>query len=545
MTTLNDPRLQHLARINVPLERARLKMMEADLAFFAAEALGMLIGDHHMEWSQLACRYPKVAIQASRDHGKSAFWSYAYPLWQSWRIEKADGVIVANTQDQSFNFLDLMQNGKRYVDDKGVEWHLPSCVDIPALQGIVPPNPERVWSKGAMRFTNGSQIRAKAFGTKFRGLHPTWIVVDDPLGDETAYSERVREKDKAIFTRAITPMLVPSGQMIVVGTPMHGNDLHAMLAVNSEYYHKKYPALVLNERGEEVPLWPTRYSVEVIRAREREVGPLAFAQEYLLKPISNETSLFPPSLFEGRLRADKTMRPTRDELSDSTVYMGVDFAMSSSVGADYTVITVLAVNGAGVRTIVDIVRVKGMSFQNQLELIKDTWRRYDADMVFCESNQMQRIFGEELARTTDMPVYQFNTSAAGKNSLQAGVPALRTLIENEKFIFPTGDEYSARLVRILIEEMTSFAWIDGALRGVGTHDDCVMSLWIADQAVRKGAFTFGFADEAEPDVQLEPAAKAPMGAPVSATKRSTLEDERSIDDNEPRSGLLLMFDDDY
>ena len=496
MTTLNDPRLASQKSINIPLEQARLRMMETNLAFFCSEALGMLVGDHHMEWAELASKYSKVAIQASRDHGKSAFWSYAYPLWQSWRVDKADGVIVANTQDQSYNFLDLMQNGKRYVDDKGVEWYLPACPDIPVFQGLIPPNTDRNWSKGAMRFTNGSMIKAKAFGTKFRGLHPTWIVVDDPLGDETAFSETVREKDKAIFLRAITPMLVPSGQMIVVGTPMHGNDLHAMLSINPEYFHKKYPALIENEQGEEVPLWATRYSVEVIRAREREVGALAFAQEYMLKPISNETSLFPPSLFEQHLDDTIVMRPTAREIKDQgwTVYMGVDFAMSASVSADYTVITVLGVDQYKNRTILDLVRVKGMSFQNQLELIKDTWRKYDADMVFCESNQMQRIFGEELARTTDMPVYQFHTSASGKNSLNSGVPALRTLIENGKIIFPVGDEYSNRNIRTLITEMTSFAWVEGKLRGVGNHDDCVMSLWIADQAVRKGAFTFGFAE---------------------------------------------------
>lgn len=499
MSVLNDPRLEHKNSINIPLERARLKMMEHNLAFFCSEALGMLVGDHHMEWAELASNHRKVAIQASRDHGKSAFWSYAYPLWQSWRTPKSDGVIIANTQDQSYNFLDLMQNGKRYVDDKGVEWHLPACPDIPTFQGLVPANTANSWSKGAMRFANGSKIVAKAFGTRFRGLHPTWIVVDDPLGDDTAFSERVREKDKAIFLRAITPMLVPSGQMIVIGTPLHGNDLHALLSTNSEYFHKKYPALIEDDKGELVPLWPTRYSVETIRAREREVGALAFAQEYMLKPISNETSLFPPSLFEKSLDDTLTMRPTLHELAqeDLTVYMGVDFAMSSSVGADYTVITCLGVDRVGKRTVLDIVRVKGMSFQNQLELIKDTWKKYDADMVFCESNQMQRIFGEELARTTDMPVYQFNTSATGKNSLHSGVPALRTLIENNKFVFPVGDEYSSRNIRILIEEMTSFAWVEGKLRGVGTHDDCVMSLWIADQAVRKGAFTFGFADDVE------------------------------------------------
>ena len=505
MTTLNDPRLLYQKNVNIPLERARLRMMESNLAFFCSEALGMLVSDHHMEWAELASRYRKLAIQASRDHGKSAFWSYAYPLWQSWRVDKADGVIVANTQDQSFNFLDLMQNGKRYKDDKGVEWHLRACSDIPVFQGLVPDNIDRSWSKGAMRFKNGSMIKAKAFGTRFRGLHPTWIVVDDPLGDDTSFSENVREKDKAIFLRAITPMLVPSGQMIVVGTPMHGNDLHALLSVNSEYFHKKYPALIEDENGNEVPLWPMRYSVETIRAREREVGALAFAQEYMLKPISNEASLFPPSLFEEHLDDTLVMKPTAQEISDKdwTVYMGVDFAMSSAVGADYTVITVLGVDRYKNRTIMDIVRVKGMSFKNQLELIKETWKKYDADMVFCESNQMQRIFGEELARTTDMPVYQFHTSASGKNSLNSGVPALRTLIENGKIIFPVGDEYSNRSIGVLIAEMTSFAWVEGKLRGVGNHDDCVMSLWIADQAVRKGAFTYGFADEIDETAETE------------------------------------------
>ena len=73
MTTLNDPRLAYKKSVNIPLEQARLKMMETNLAFFCSEALGMLVGDHHMEWAELASKYQKVAIQASRDHGKSAF----------------------------------------------------------------------------------------------------------------------------------------------------------------------------------------------------------------------------------------------------------------------------------------------------------------------------------------------------------------------------------------------------------------------------------------------------------------------------------------
>ena len=87
---------------------------------------------------------------------------------------------------------------------------------------------------------------------------------------------------------------------------------------------------------------------------------------------------------------------------------------------------------------------------------------------------MQRIFGDELIRTSDLPIKKFHTGVQ-KHSLDKGVPSLRVLLENGKFRIPRGDARSVELTDIWIDEMRSFTWHDGKLASVGGHDDTVMA----------------------------------------------------------------------
>jgi len=146
--------------------------------------------------------------------------------------------------------------------------------------------------------------------------------------------------------------------------------------------------------------------------------------------------------------------------------------------------------------------MKGLSYQDQLSLINEVGKLYDPGLIFLESNQMQRIFGDELIRTTDLPIKQFVTGVQ-KNSLDKGVPSLRVLLENKKFRIPRGDKSSVELTNEWINEMRSFTWAEGKLQGVGSHDDTVMACWICDQAIRQGAFGFSFGDEEDLQGSLE------------------------------------------
>lgn len=469
------------------------QMIRASCAFMAQEILTgdpeppyngrFLIGEHHEEWDYLLTTYDRLCILAPRDHGKTFFFDFAYPIWKAINQPNGSGFIFSATQEQASRILGDIRH---------------EIETNPRLKWLVPARKDK-WSETRVRLSNGHQIFARGFGTKVRGAHPTWIVVDDGLNDETAYSEVTRRKQIDYFYTAITNMIVPGGQIIVVGTPFHQADLYADLQKNPEYEFRRYRAINKQKDGTEQPLWPERYSLDRLERRRSEIGVIRFTREFGCDPIADDMSLFPGWLFKGDPTEQYAVKlgAPKEFWNDVGImaFMGVDFAMSSTVSADYTVVWTMGVDSNGNRWIMDIQREKGLGFQEQLGLIVTVARKYDPAMIFLEANQMQRIFGDELIRSTDLPIKQFTTSAQNKNALDKGVPSLRVLLENQKFRIPRGDRRSVELTDEWVAEMRAFTWADGKLQSVGTHDDTVMGCWICDQAIRQGAFGYSFGDE--------------------------------------------------
>lgn len=472
-------------------------MLRSSCALFAAEVLSgpheapynghFLVAQHHDEWDDLVLEHRRLCVLAPRDHGKSFYFDFAYPIWQAWRNPNKAGFIFSATKEQAV----------RILGDIKAEFE-----SNPRLSYLVPsPGSKRRWSSTLIELNNGHKIYARGYGTKVRGAHPIWIVVDDGLNDETIYSDLVRTKQIEYFHTAISNMCTPDGQIIVVGTPFHSADLYADLSENPEYFFKRYSALDSSGR----PLWAERYSYEALQRKKREIGEIRFAREFQCDPVSDDMSLFPLYLFQGELVEQPTLTLGMPlefwRALGVSIYMGVDFAMSASASADYTVIWTMGRDAKGNRWLIDIFRDKGMSYQAQLSKINEIGKQYEPALVFLEANQMQRIFGDELIRTTDLPVRKFTTTAE-KNTLEKGVPSLRVLLENTKFRIPRGDRRSVELTNEWIKEMRAVTFQDGKVVSVGTHDDTVMACWICDQAIRAGGFSFDFGD----DVDLRPEA---------------------------------------
>ena len=507
----------------LPLEEAAAR---ADLAYFAEHILGMQVGPHHHEWARIVRENRLFDIEAARGHGKSAFFSYAYVLWQMWRTPGVNGLVVSATIGQGQNFFRIIKKGKRFVDEDGVVFNLPAASTIPALQHLVPADCDRSWTLSEITFLNGSRVQGTSFGSSGRGFHGQFIVVDDPHSSDVAFSEIARERDYEYLTRDLMPMLLPGGQLALVGTPLHPEDIHGRNAKNPEWHHQKFPAYSVVD-GIKIPLWPALRPISWIERQARAMSSIAFNQEYLLIPASNEASLFPNSLFHDRpetLAHWLRLRPTPEEMAargEWTYFAGVDLAYSTSdTDSDYTVVTVLGVDPHGGMHIVEMERSRGLWYHQQLKMIEDVvqpyWQAGSLALVFVESNAMQRIFGDDLARTTNLPFRKFETRGDEKNSLTRGVPSLRMYLENGKLRIPRADAKSRDVTDVLISEMQAFGWHKGKLQGVGVHDDTVMSLWIATMAVRKGAgFFFEMLDlhappepEAGPGGQLNTRAQA-------------------------------------
>jgi hypothetical protein len=484
-------------------------MLKFSLAYFASEMISgppelpyegkFLIGKHHEEWDELIHTKEKMVLEAARDHGKSYFFSLAYPIWRAGYTHPGKlGYIFSATQPLAEAFLALVK--EEVCGNQKLRHLVPSNVSDPKKWG----------SAKEIMFRNGSVIRARGMGVKVRGGHPYWAIADDILEDDDIYSETIRNRHIDYFLSAINNMVVPGGQLVVVGTPMHFADLYGFLRETGEYYCAKYPAI--DDEGR--LLFPDRYDADLLAKRKREMGsPARFAREFLCQPLSDEASLFPSSLFRGgdiRIPYQLGLGHQFWERRGCLTYTGVDFAMSASSGADFTVITTLAQDQRGNRWIANIRRGKGWGFQRQLDEIKEEYAIMRPSVIHAEANQMQRIFTDELIRETDLPIRKFFTTGVqpknpsrkgmgqislSKHHLDRGVPSLRMSLENRKWRIPRGDPHAIEMTDIWMGELQAMSWQQGKVVSVGSHDDMVMSTWMADAAVRMGGFNFSFGEE--------------------------------------------------
>jgi hypothetical protein len=484
---------------HVDWDLAYPEMLKADLCLFARDILNLEIGPHLMKWGDLIYDHQRIATLAARDHSKSTFWSYAYPIWRAATDPGCEVYIFSKTAGGAEEFLDIIMYGRD---------NLRGMIDIPELKHLVPTpdevrrNPRLKITQSDVKFTNGSRIRAMGWGKATRGRHPKYIVCDDVLNDEDMWSETVRRKNIEYFKSAITQMVTPTGQLIVVGTPFHMADLYGFLRTNTMYKFVEFPGIVQDPKtGEDRALFPWRWDLQALYDKREEIGSVSFAREILCQPISDDLSVFPSYLFPPLYDKQLKLRPTLSEIRSRgwSIYMGVDIARSANVGADYFVIFVIAKDREGNTIIVDIRRSKGLAFRQQLQEIAIAAKLYDPGLIFIEANAMQQIYTAEMRRLTDLPVKEFVTLATNKYPLDKGVPGLRIGLENEKVIIPRGDELSVRLTNIWIAESSQFGFIDGKLQGIGTHDDCVMAWWMANEASKAGGFSFAFGDEDEED----------------------------------------------
>ena len=172
---------------------------------------------HHLEWGQMVHIYMLLCIIAARDHSKSFFFSKLYPLWKLYRYKKFDPMFDTSRERSLCEFGVLFSNeislGEELLDFIKDEIESNEIL----YDKLYPGKQSGGWAKQSIRCKNGSRMLVKSAGSKARGLHPGWIVVDDYLNDQALYSATQRRKAINHFHSVIMNMIVPNGQVITVG----------------------------------------------------------------------------------------------------------------------------------------------------------------------------------------------------------------------------------------------------------------------------------------------------------------------------------------
>ncbi len=432
---------------------------------------------HIIQWGNIIQLYRKFTVIAARDHSKSYTFTYAKPLWHVYRynankkytLRSKDGVIITNEYKLSKMFLSMIRS---------------EIEDNPILRDIAYPDSKNGWGAEEIVTKNGVKITAKSYGSKMRGYHPYWIVVDDFLNESTMYSYEQKMKYINMFHSVIMNMLRKGGQIAVTGTPFISGDLYDNLKKAHGWRVFEFPAIM----PDGTVLYSSKYTYDELMKKRSSIGSVNFSREIMVKPISEATSVLPYDIVKRAFQnMDKyVLVPNRGShpVKFKYISVGTDFAFSASSAADWTSYVVIGVDEYDKYWLIHVFRGKGLSYGSQMNALKSIHINFMPDVFVIETNGAQKIF-YDMALSMNLPVISHATGT-DKYSLYEGLPALAVLFERDQIKFPRGDEHSVSITDMIALQLASFSYDrdKGEMINVADHDDDGMSLWQAARGVQ-------------------------------------------------------------
>ena len=471
-------------------------LRKKNLAYFTFSCLpDFELAYHTLEWFSMIQLYQKLNVIAARDHSKSYVFSFAVPLWRLYRYTKPDGFSVL-PDDIKFYREGMIITNEYKLAKKLLKKVKEEIKFNPILsKALYPQGDEGNWASESIACKNGAEITLSSYRTSNRGPHPGWITVDDFLDRSAMYSKDQRESFKESFNAEIMNMILPQGTIDVVGTPFHEKDLYSDLKMDPNWKVFEYPAVFPDGSV----LWANRYSFEALKAKRLSLGPLIFSREILVRPISDSTSIFPWSLLEKAFLGMKDYCLVKNRASFPIkfrkVAIGVDWALSATVSADFTEMTVLGEDFQGDLWLLEERTLHGAGYNQQIAELQALNVAYGADVIMVEVNGFQKVMSGLATEAGLTNIVEETTTGHTKKDFYEGLPAIAVLFEQGKMHFPRGDEHSIEKTNEICSQLNSMAFDEdrGTLESVGEHDDKSMSLYFAVKGIKSvnGIFRVG------------------------------------------------------
>lgn len=484
--TLDSESLDYIENVKASMDTT-LKIYS--LNYFTLTMLpNFRMGWRNIEWGNMTQLFPWSCYLCSRSSGKSFQWSYAFVLWRlwsyckpvSWRQNTIDNQNRKETCYITNNFTLAKVQVKKVREE--IETN-----DLIAEK--LNPNGKASIGETGITTETGSLLHVRGKDSMIRGLHVGAVLCDDMPDESSLYSDEQREKLKELLKGTIEPIVEPYGYFIVCGTPYSSapNELYQVLKADKRFYCFEYPVIFPDGR----PLAPDRYTFDQILAKKEELGTIVFNREYLVVPISDSSTIFP---YEYLMRSTIGMENIRFAASIDDypiklqrVHIGVDFAVSGNIGADYTVYSVWGVDSMKNYYLLTYYRQKGMSHNEQIDKIVQLDRLFRPNKIVCESNGFQSILSA-LARERGLKnIETFTTTEGNKKDLYTGLPSLSAMFERGQLKCPYAIGETRQAVDLMFGEFSSitFKSDNGKLEAASGHDDVCMSTFISINSLRE------------------------------------------------------------
>lgn len=267
-----------------------------DFYSFAKKVLGytLLEKEIHQPWCQeLDKRYPRILTLEPRHTFKTTVYMKAYPIWRLFENSNLRILLASAVSENVQNFLSEI-SGHYLRNDRLIELYQAKYHKRP----LSPLAEKKKKITLATRTVNHAEPSIAVIGAlgNIVSAHYDIIIVDDLCNEEDRESPTIREKKKRWF-QDLFSVLSPHGEMILVGTRWHFDDVYGQIveklnpALPSDFKFKTRIESCYLEDGL-TPRFPKILSSQRLNALKIEKGPLLFACNYLNSPMSEEAQIF-------------------------------------------------------------------------------------------------------------------------------------------------------------------------------------------------------------------------------------------------------------
>ena len=265
-------------------------------------------------------------------------------------------------------------------------------------------------------------------GTKAMGKRPVLAVLDDLVSDEDARSATVIASIEDTVYKAIDYALDPTRRKIIwSGTPFNSRD-PLYKAVESGAWHvnvypvcETFPCDPSEFRGS----WEDRFNYDFVNTQYQKAlktGKIdTFNQELMLRIMSDEDRLIEDTDIQWYYKADLLKNKAAYNF-----YITTDFATSEKASADFSVISVWAINHKGMVFYVDGICRKQL-LDKSIDDLFVMCQRYNPMSVGIEVTGQQGGFVQWIKQEMMERNVFFNLASANNNS----IPGIRPV--SDKF----------------------------------------------------------------------------------------------------------------
>ncbi len=541
----------HASTIEIKYALHKLGMEDEDSRFTFREFIEVAIKPYqplmgevyplHKEWIDLIEDNPEddIIVFASIDSWKSTIIGADYCLYLMYLTKgKVRICLISETENLSKDRLVQCRNA---IENNPILNEL----------GVRKPIPNKVRDWGELSFTIdredegifGSTLAACGIGGTIQGKKYDVIILDDVVSLKNSSTPINRQKiekkyKREVYTRLLEIPTYPlkRSRVLAVCTSLHKDDLNQKLSEGFEgeepFICRKYKAIYQLNEYEIAPdfvkkqlddciymvpdgetgtkpiglAFPERLNYESLMRKKSKGGATAFAQNYLLEPMSDEDYVIKPEWIHKCFDMSKKMGPSlwfnHYMNRGYTLFFVLDPAIKGNKreaekkDTDYWNIEARCYHpGDDMRVILDFYRNRGIRKQVMLDMIKEFYVSFlyrdpvphitvagtnvqkTMPKLFVESNQAQEYLAQDFDDIFGPTnVVRVLTTHVSKNDGFVGLPAVTFAFEKTHVVIPCGDTRSSDYAKELESEAINYGHTWG-------HDDIMSCQLINEVAV--------------------------------------------------------------